>query len=71
MVTILVAPLAGAWIEIYVLGHGSGLYKSPPSRGRGLKFFFWRLSRSTRLVAPLAGAWIEIRTILSSFFPEV
>ena len=34
----LVAPFTGAWIETYLLHqHAISDYKSPPSRGRGLK----------------------------------
>ena len=32
---------------------------SPPTRGRGLKLFFFRCGFHGRLVAPHTGAWIE------------
>ena len=55
----MVAPLAGAWIEIGEIGLGLGS-ESLPSRERGLKLisliFLYRFEE----VAPLAGAWIEI-----------
>ena len=34
----LVAPFAGAWIEIVEEAAMISIYGSPPSRGRGLKF---------------------------------
>ena len=56
-----VAPLAGAWIEMYndtctqsVIG------KSLPLRERGLKFLTIPGACTLQFVAPLAGAWIEI-----------
>ena len=58
-----VAPLAGAWIEIYQV------YREPkvdttslPSRERGLKFALCIHCKARGFVAPLAGAWIEIPT---------
>ena len=56
-----VAPLVGAWIEIY-LGHAAdtGWAVSLPSWERGLKFRSSWLYGPARLVAPLVGAWIEI-----------
>ena len=62
----LVAPLAGAWIEI---GKSTlkehELVESLPSRERGLKFER-RRSCLSRKVAPLAGAWIEITQNMSA-----
>ena len=56
----MVAPLAGAWIEIAnVNGEQIPAHRSLPSRERGLKFRDGRTSLVTQ-VAPLAGAWIEI-----------
>ena len=61
-VAIVVAPLAGAWIEMLrKSSKPSSTSLSHPSRVRGLKCS----TRSTDLrcnsVAPLAGAWIEIK----------
>ena len=58
---ILVAPLAGAWIEIKeenirLLEE----QKSLPSRERGLKSADRTAGNCAVSVAPLAGAWIEI-----------
>ena len=56
-----VAPLAGAWIEI--VGFAFGLMMatmSLPSRERGLKSVAIPGILVEILVAPLAGAWIEI-----------
>ena len=56
----MVAPLAGAWIEIS-LSPPSGVKKmSLPSRERGLKFHELSFQLVKVIVAPLAGAWIEI-----------
>ena len=57
----MVAPFAGAWIEILLHRPGKQLMMSLPSRERGLKFKFVWLVCSWRIyVAPFAGAWIEI-----------
>ena len=57
-----VAPLAGAWIEIFpVLVLRSSPAVSLPSRERGLKLFPILTDEFGTTVAPLAGAWIEIR----------
>ena len=56
-----VAPLAGAWIEIHIpTARKNWSAKSPPSRGRGLKYKCAWLVYTKGGVAPLAGAWIEI-----------
>ena len=57
----MVAPLAGAWIEIiYNTRIEVAATSSLPSRERGLKFHqYWKYQQSQQ-VAPLAGAWIEI-----------
>ena len=63
----LVAPFAGAWIEI---GQGLPRYKhlpSLPSRERGLKLNIRLAIVRRQLVAPFAGAWIEI-SYLYPFF---
>ena len=61
MATAIVAPLAGAWIEI----KGKKFYtkaewQSLPSRERGLKLPLEKSLMNAPIVAPLAGAWIEI-----------
>ena len=56
-----VAPLAGAWIEIYIKIHlAPNDCSSLPSRERGLKYIPVIDSNHLPYVAPLAGAWIEI-----------
>ena len=55
-----VAPLAGAWIEIYIGRTKWEADTSLPSRERGLKSYFRHDPQSSQSVAPLAGAWIEI-----------
>ena len=63
VITTAVAPLAGAWIEIYEFQFLRAVHEwSPPSRGRGLKCVNNGLEHLGTLVAPLAGAWIEILT---------
>ena len=66
-----VAPLAGAWIEIFCKNSCPVGNMSLPSRERGLKSpdDMWEKVRQS--VAPLAGAWIEIsynNGYLSSFY---
>ena len=57
----LVAPLAGAWIEIGVPERlMSAAEQSLPSRERGLKFASAVFVIALETVAPLEGAWIEI-----------
>ena len=55
-----VAPLAGAWIEIYLSRTFAINSSSLPSRERGLKSFMSTSLLDSQYVAPLAGAWIEI-----------
>ena len=57
---IVVAPLAGARIEIYMLWIMGVRDASLPSRERGLKFCESILMEVCYGVAPLAGARIEI-----------
>ena len=55
----MVAPFAGAWIEIPVSSVGyTKTEMSLPSRERGLKFKQQKKSRDANSVAPFAGAWI-------------
>ncbi len=57
----MVAPFAGAWIEIFLSAETSiPSSVSLPSRERGLKSVYNKLYESSLLVAPFAGAWIEI-----------
>ncbi len=64
-----VAPFAGAWIEINKLEQNYiVLFKSLPSRERGLKLYsIYPLCLSV-YVAPFAGAWIEILLPIYSYF---
>ena len=57
---IVVAPLAGARIEIRITGTRANAKGSLPSRERGLKSKMPILSDKLSFVAPLAGARIEI-----------
>ena len=59
----MVAPLAGAWIEIRCTSRSSDPAESLPSRERGLKFLCVGFRKAADDVAPLAGAWIEIGRI--------
>ena len=58
--SIIVAPLAGAWIEIRGTSVLFVFFMSLPSRERGLKFKLLIIYHKPLKVAPLAGAWIEI-----------
>ena len=55
-----VAPFAGAWIEIQPNQSERMMTKSLPSRERGLKFQQLMAASGITVVAPFAGAWIEI-----------
>ena len=55
-----VAPLVGAWIEIFALGQDVESEMSLPSWERGLKSLTLSIYSSVVLVAPLVGAWIEM-----------
>ena len=57
----IVAPFAGAWIEIPFTLHGKLKIVSLPSRERGLKSVNAEEIGNACYVAPFAGAWIEIR----------
>jgi len=58
---IIVAPLAGAWIETIITALRSIESPSRPSRARGLKPRRLLDPLAPALVAPLAGAWIETK----------
>ena len=60
MLSLRVAPLVGAWIEIYMKQAEEKRKASLPSWERGLKFRIPALTERGNLVAPLVGAWIEI-----------
>ena len=65
-----VAPHAGAWIEIATTASRLANSRSPPTRGRGLKYQPYAYATVAGLVAPHAGAWIEIwRFLLGLFNP--
>ena len=56
----MVAPLAGAWIEIVVMaGRLEDIYVAPLA-GAWIEIRFERSGFIVNRVAPLAGAWIEI-----------
>ena len=57
-----VAPHAGAWVEIISRPRSVRWVWSPPTRGRGLKYFFLPRFVIGTVVAPHAGAWVEIVT---------
>ena len=57
----IVAPFAGAWIEIFIEIKPHFTKPSLPSRERGLKSVDWSdIVQECEIVAPFAGAWIEI-----------
>ena len=56
----LVAPFAGAWIEMHLLCMACKYFQSLPSRERGLKSVIVPSNCHYFFVAPFAGAWIEI-----------
>ena len=56
----LVAPLAGAWIEISLVQLESETHCVAPLAGAWIEIFLVRAKKILTDVAPLAGAWIEI-----------
>ena len=56
----LVAPLAGAWIEIQKLQTQQVLGKVAPLAGAWIEIDSMEICHEAVKVAPLAGAWIEI-----------
>ena len=57
---LVVAPFAGAWIEIALSASIAAASVSLPSRERGLKSYAPYIQPHGIPVAPFAGAWIEI-----------
>ena len=59
---LIVAPLVGAWIEMFCRLALSLAFASLPSWERGLKCICVVAVIHSGIVAPLVGAWIEIST---------
>ena len=60
LVTFAVAPLAGAWVEIYVWVDGECTDEVAPLAGAWVEITDDDENACNTLVAPLAGAWVEI-----------
>ena len=56
----IVASFAEAWIEIKIIFIYFSIFKSPPSRRRGLKYLLPPCLLNHLIVASFAEAWIEI-----------
>ena len=61
-----VAPLAGAWIEIYCVWDEKGFNTVAPLAGAWIEILYRIQTSTTATVAPLAGAWIEMRRLRQS-----
>ena len=61
----LVAPYAGAWIEIALLTEEKTALSVAPYAGAWIEIDTAQRSWDTRRVAPYAGAWIEIFQVTS------
>ena len=59
-----VAPYAGAWVEIFKNTEKGVDRLSLPTRERGLKFWVNQHKIKPFLVAPYAGAWVEILLVM-------
>ena len=57
----LVAPLVGAWIEIFQQRQSQKRTWVAPLVGAWIEIVISTISRLEIIVAPLVGAWIEIR----------
>ena len=69
MVTMVVAPLAGAWIEIGLTVMLILKVIVAPLAGAWIEIVYTTISVFVSCVAPLAGAWIEIQ--LPSYVDDV
>ena len=58
-----VAPLAGAWIEMFVLSAFSVISPVAPLAGAWIEICY-SCHNGNYVLCPLAGAWIEIRVNL-------
>ena len=56
----LVAPFAGAWIEIFITGSWNKVTDVAPFAGAWIEIFAFKYGSTQLIVAPFAGAWIEI-----------
>ena len=64
----MVAPLAGAWIEIHRRLEKASRELVAPLAGAWIEINPWLWCRRKSRVAPLAGAWIEIGSSCWSFW---
>ena len=55
-----VAPLVGAWIEIFFKTFDKNYFSVAPLVGAWIEIFQYQIIALHCLVAPLVGAWIEI-----------
>ena len=60
MAKIAVAPLVGAWIEIFLPLSEPSCPQVAPLVGAWIEIFLLPHRQRTEVVAPLVGAWIEI-----------
>ncbi len=59
-IVLLVAPLAGAWIEIFYYQYWREVLFVAPLAGAWIEIGLVGIFLTVKSVAPLAGAWIEI-----------
>ena len=71
MAKIAVAPLVGAWIEIFNSGYDIVPIIVAPLVGAWIEIYFLIMGITRSTVAPLVGAWIEINTISILFPPSL
>ena len=68
----MVAPFAGAWIEMFnAMKQIAKDVLSLPSRERGLKYELRDLNERIKAVAPFAGAWIEMACRLTALLRAI
>ena len=61
VVSLMVAPYTGAWIEIAEAEAFCYRYLVAPYTGAWIEIYFFQTLHGGGLVAPYTGAWIEIR----------
>ena len=67
----IVAPFAGAWIEIEIYLRASPDAKVAPFAGAWIEIIELSDNSTLAVVAPFAGAWIEIRSYCRPAFDSV
>ena len=66
-----VAPYAGAWIEIYIPNMQKVRFDVAPYAGAWIEIVCICCSNGSFIVAPYAGAWIEMMNMIKRKLPKM